>query len=214
MKCRPILFASPMVRAILAGHKTQTRRVVRGPGPYGQHHWPGEIPGRPGWWTWWTRPEGAPARASSSELAVRCPYGVPGDRLWVRETWRPGEDDDAPVHYRADAEPPAPGPWRSGRFMPRCHSRLTLDIRSIAIERLREVTDLSIWSEGAVDAYAKPATPGGSLRFSSVFTGALHDDLRALFSEGWDRIDGRREGCSWAENPWIWRIEFRREEAQ
>jgi len=95
--------------------------------------------------------------------------------------------------------------------MPRCHSRLTLDIRSIAIERLREVTDLSIWSEGAVDACAKPATSGGPLRFSSVFTGALHDDLRALFSEGWDRINGRREGCSWANKPWVWRIEFRRE---
>ena len=114
MIARPILFSGPMVRPILAGRKTQTRRVVRGPGPYGQHHWPGEIPGRPGWWTWWTRPEGAKARASSAELAVRCPYGVPGGRLWVRETWRPGEGDAAPVHYRADAEPPAPGPWRSG----------------------------------------------------------------------------------------------------
>ena len=211
MKCRPILFASPMARAILAGHKTQTRRVVRGPGPYGQHHWPGEIPGRPGWWTWWTRPEGAKARASSAELAVRCPYGVPGGRLWVRETWRPGEGDAAPVHYRADAEPPAPGPWRSGRFMRREHSRMTLAIQAIGIQRLHEITDLDVMCEGACPAYARSETPEGRPRLVSEFTGVLHDDPRALFSEGWDALNGRREGCCWKDNPWVWRIEFRRE---
>ena len=207
MIARPILFSGPMVRAIMGGHKTQTRRVVRGPGPYGQHHWPGEILGRPGWWTWWTRPEGAKARASSAELAVRCPYGVPGDRLWVRETWRPGKDDDAPVHYRADAEPPAPGPWRSGRFMRREHSRLTLEVQSIGIQRLQDITSMDAVAEGVetLDAYQEALELAGAV---GLGTGGLEQDC---FAEGWDRINGRREGCSLANKPWVWRIEFRRE---
>ena len=147
MKERPILFAAPMVRALLAGTKTQTRRALRvqphdGAEVVCDDFYPtviakngDEEPGPEVFGAWW----------SDGEEAVRCPYGQPGDRLWVREAWRtdpqfdylPPRDLDpavAPVQYE-----PGPhadvlgGKLRPSMFMPRWACRLVLPLESVRV---------------------------------------------------------------------------------
>lgn len=128
---QPILFSGRMVRAILAGQKTQTRRTDKrqNDGPYfgvedGQA-WRMDDAGQPH-----PRP---------------CPYGGAGDRLWVRETWR--ECEDGRIEFAAD-NPDCDGLWRSPIFLPRSASRITLEITSTRIERLQEITDADVIAEG------------------------------------------------------------------
>lgn len=130
MKERPILFSGRMVRAILDGRKTMTRRVVRlsageiaHEGDDGSLHAVANT-------TW----------GDSIERVIRCPYGVPGDMLWVRETWQQVFPEcGGPVEYRADYGEGSyiRGGWRPSIFMPRWASRLTLWNRSVRVERLR-----------------------------------------------------------------------------
>ena len=181
---RGIIMSAPMVRAILAGTKTVTRRVVK-PQPAGE----------------WA----APGRSA-------CPYGVAGDRLWVRETWaelyKGTKAHD--VEYRAacgsgllgDLED-AGVKWRPSIFMPRWASRIDMEIESIRVERLQEITEEDARAEGVT------LTPCG------------HPDCgpddshgpsphRGAFCLLWNSINGKRAGCSWADSPWVWRIAFRR----
>lgn len=131
---RPILFSAPMVRAILDGTKTQTRRALKG-----------------------AQPADPVDRWLAAGQVLRCPYGALGDTLWVRETWR-GD----PVEYRADTHShgPADGSrdaesvnWRPSIFMPRWASRLTLRITEVRVERLQEISEDDAAAEG-VAAYA------------------------------------------------------------
>ena len=136
---RPILFSAPMVRAILAGTKMQTRRALR-----------------PG--TWWTAEHGvirmAPAGLACTGFApVACPYGTPGDRLWVRETHM---DLGACYLYRADASAEqeralvAPGQrWRPSIHMPRAASRITLEVTGVRVERLQDISEADARAEGS-----------------------------------------------------------------
>ena len=135
MKERPILFSGPMVRAILDGRKTQTRRVVK-PQPD------------------WIRP-----RVSDDGIAhgycgsgptdgIKCPYGTVGDRLWVRESWaKSGEVGDA-TEYRADNPDPIGAKWRPSIHMPRWASRIDLEITGIRVERLQEISERDAMAEG------------------------------------------------------------------
>lgn len=212
MKDRPILFSGPMVRAILAGAKTQTRRVVKGawhePGGYLQSEPEGEDDG-----TWYFSCRGVPA----SHVA-ECPYGRTGDRLRVKESawmwcerkpdgttgagrpkWRYLPHETAPVLYAADhpQRPFTPGAspqtgdhwgWRfkTGRFLPRWASRITLEITGVRAERLNDI--------GEADALAEGVEPeaGGAV---------------GSFRRLWDSING--EGA-WETNPWVWVVSFRR----
>lgn len=176
---RPILFSAPMVRALLAGTKTQTRRVVKRPERYegGLHN-----------------------------CLHCCPYGEPGDRLWVRETWAPQVDCEVSaqrwtklqaqhgpmplLHFAADNEP---GPWitkwRPSIHMPRWASRITLEVTEVRVERLQDISDADARAEGCVA--------------TSKWAPNVRDDYAAL----WESING---AGSWAANPWVWVVAFRR----
>lgn len=197
----PILFSGEMVRAILAGHKTQTRRIVKPqPGcewyPTVSHYHP-TIIDRHG-----DEQPGAEIYGAADEREGRkFPYGKPGDRLWVRETWvsgwmvNPNADWDvvksgkaADVMYLADA-PHYVGykiKWRPSIFMRRAASRITLEVTAVRVERVQDISQDDAIAEGL------PCT---------VFA-------RSEFVKLWETINGKR--APWASNPWVWVIEFQK----
>ncbi len=217
MKERPILFSGPMVRAILERRKSQTRRVVNPQPPAGcgrisvGHFHPtivdrdGEL--QPG-------PEVFGA-FDEDTWSIRCPYGEPGDRLWVRETWAvDGWYDDVSVReigemhrndtlttqlwYAADGDLGEPGEGNAGRWRPsiycfRWASRITLEVASVAFERLQEITEEDAIAEGI------PTDGTGA---------ALNWNRRHDFRDLWDSINGKRPGCAWEDNPTVWVIGF------
>lgn len=196
IKERPILFSGEMVRAILDGRKTQTRRVVK-PQPSQSEYEPESlyISGRTT-----ERQEhngkviakGSPYYATTSviEFAKRCPYGQPGDRLWVRETFASMFKDEGPVCYRATESGMHSGPWKPSIFMPRWASRITLEIVSVRVERLQDISDADAQEEGCYPDDVNPSC-GAIYRFCRL----------------WRDINGED---SWDANPWVWVVEFRR----
>lgn len=201
MKERPILFSGPMVRAILVGRKTQTRRVVK-PQPTGTVRWRcglNAIDGRLG---------------GAWEDAARvfgCPYGAPGDRLWVRETFcyewdeRNNRWPDPPTYlYRADnhdvynINDSDKSPWTPSIHMPRAASRLTLEVLNVRVERLQDISERDCVAEG-IESDDYPPAPDSDYMF----------DYRAAYSQLWNSINAKR--APWASNPWVWVIEFRRD---
>jgi len=154
MKERPILFSGPMVRAILIGAKTQTRRVIK-PQPvrlvdnpsWPTHAW-GDAEGG-GYWVAWHQNY----MTATEAIGEYCPYGVRGDQLWVRETWaalHPGTDDVmrkvdpqpsiCSLAYKATGEHDINGSWRPSIFMPRWASRITLEVTSVCVQLGNAVT--------------------------------------------------------------------------
>ena len=200
---RPIIFSGPMVRAILAGRKTMTRRVC--------HVSPGAVRvmrsvESPGTFCSWD------ADGRLLDVDFRCPYGAPGDRLWVRETWAYYPDDDGPdIVLMADGGPERVERWRPSIFMPRWASRILLRVEAVRVERLQEISDDDIEREGAI------LERGPRGEFLSAFLGPngksqIFDSPRVLWSAGWDSINGKRPGCAWADNPWVWVVTFQRGE--
>lgn len=193
---RPILFSGPMVRALLAGRKTQTRRVVKGQALE------------------WLESGFTPAFTAEPGNFL-CPYGYAGDRLWVRETHaivprtayamsegvqqtlKPGDAHDAAV-YAADWQRSGPGRWRPSIHMPRWASRLTLEITDVRIQRLLDCSDADAQAEGL-----QWVTPGMWCvdRTLPIIT---HEPRPAYF-ELWDHINGA--GAA-AANPWVWVVSF------
>lgn len=197
MKERPIPFSAPMVRAILAGHKSMTRRVVKPQSLYrGDVVDPTGIT-RNGWW--WTRKDGTGIHSQpTSEAAMAmladspywCPYGRVGDRLWVREEFAASlSPHPSGVIYRAssgaDMNPFREGytPWKRWFFLPRLSSRITLEIAGVDVERVQEITARDAAAEGL--AY-----------------------YPAEFEETWDKLNAAR-GFGWEVNPWVWVIAFK-----
>lgn len=220
---RPILFSGEMVRAILDGTKTQTRRVIKSH-PLIDGGFNDEFIKSPG-----------------NYVADDCPHGQPGDRLWVREAWRAGTewDDDKPseidpvqcdggdIYYPADgrflahqydgtvddlgtgASPDVFGKLRPSIFMPRWASRISLEITDVRVERVREISGSDIMAEGAV-LHSPFAMVASNLQFPvSAFDGAVYPDLKSLWASGWDKIYANR-GYGWNVNPWVWVVEFKR----
>lgn len=221
MRARPILFSAPMVRAILEGRKSQTRHLCKGARDLScAADWPLDT----------------------------CPYGIPGDRLWVRETWEQvhplqieegrysqkgyaGIPGPPPVNYRAiyraDGEYPPiyslggePWPYRSlepfernglqafvdhprwtpSVHMPRWASRITLEITDVRVERLQDISEADALAEGIVHF--------GDGGFVSDNDGRHYGaDPIESYAALWESING---ADSWAANPWVWVIEFRR----
>lgn len=205
MKERPILFSAPMVRALLAGTKTQTRRAVsRGNSVL---DWDGNSLAK------W----GGLDLSIATAFNRICPrWWRPGDRLWVKETfglhahldftdWHRGsirgeiEDDIRErfaVAYRADHYDKDHAAWRPSIFMPRWASRITLEITDVRVQRLRDITDEDAKAEGITEAeaaYERDVYP--------------HDSYRRAYSALWDRINGPG---AWASNPWVWALTFKR----
>ncbi len=206
MKERPILFSAPMVRAILDGRKTQTRRLYkpRQPAPYEVMD---ELDnGKP--WPFWFHPETSP-----EYQPVHSPYGVAGDRLWVRESiiWKPEHDN---FYFAADNH--GCGNLVYSRLqkrscpsihMPRWASRITLEVTDVRVERLQEITEDDARAEG-VKSF--PRDPEGD-----CWTDGTHRTaFQYLWGEinGWDGQPGAR--APWFTNPWVWVISFRKLEQQ
>ncbi len=216
-KERPILFSGPMVRALLDGRKTQTRRVVK-PQPsklWGQ----GVMQSGPkrGRFCAHAAFEGADARA---DMYIPSPYGVPGDRLWVRETWAPAEaptrDGDTVDYalYRADPmyDSMQPGDfgwsWKPSIHMPRWASRLTLELTDVRVERVQDISEEDAKAEGAECLYLRVPTLSAMRHGHGGWMHEPSKSHRGGFAFLWDSINTKR-GYGWDANPFCWALTFR-----
>jgi len=196
-----ILFSGEMVRAILEGRKTQTRRVIKDVPEHITHieYIPSDFD-EPFEFLF-TRDD------HISGFWDKCPYGRIGDRLWVKETWRmlPGAENismpfNSVFSYAADwseKEAKVIGPWKSSRFMPREASRITLEIVRVRVERVQEITGSDCYWEGV----GSPYTGGGAKTWQ--------EGQRKLYQDLWNKINAKR-GFGWDVNPWVWVIEFKK----
>lgn len=211
MKERPILFSASMVRALLAGTKTQTRRIIKDQsiGERFSHmtddglahlEWLGTPCCGSGVWD-------VPEYSAN----VASPYGQPGDRLWVRECysgphwmtgvppreWVPG----TPLWFWADGRIPTHGDWtkpKPGMHMTRWASRITLEITGVRVERLQDIHPVDALKEGLEQCEDLPYRWDHPVCLQTAVK---------LYSELWEQINGPG---SWAQNPWVWVVEFKR----
>jgi hypothetical protein len=221
---RGILFSAPMVRALLAGTKTRTRRLVT-PSTSDVDRatwaradlakaWP--DPGL-GSGSYLKAPlldiEGDPGDGRAER--VRCRTKV-GDRLYVKETFAPRYFDGGRPGYRADwssaAADVAPEPtWRPSIFMPRALSRILLDVVAVRVERLQDISEADSIAEGLAPLPLQGGAPGcwwtGDVTAGQALHGRTARDAYRLL---WDSINGER--ASWASNPWVWCVTFKRVE--
>lgn len=191
MKETPIIFSGPMVRAILDGRKEQTRRVIKygeAAAPHGDFWRPYSSDSR---WFWETNFDKGP-NSIHPRQGMLCPYGVPGDRLWVREAF--GYYADGSFFYKADGTEPNTKHHPS-IHMPRKASRINLEITSVRVERLKDISEADAIAEGA---------PQEITQYGLTIKYASH---REAFMELWDKLNYKR-GFGWEMNPYVWRIEF------
>ncbi|HFT4734949.1 TPA: hypothetical protein ACQTXM_006576 [Pseudomonas aeruginosa] len=203
MKERPILFTGPMVRALLEGRKTATRRIakpVKHP-DLGNIYAPGAL---------------VLEREPQHVIDRACPYGQPGDRLWVREAWAADAQVDAiapsdlsqgePIWYPADLSVRqtgcsmiSKGRVRPSIHMPRWASRILLEITAVRVERLQDISKEQAKAEGVRDVGEGSFDVEDSKHFAA--------DPRESFASLWSSINGE---SSWDANPWVWVVEFKR----
>lgn len=201
MKETPILFSTEMVRTILDGQKSQTRRVIK-PQP-------------------WLMDRAYFKCFRKDAGGRRCPYGGTGDLLWVREThewvtlaekdpWkdraiadgtfrRTHKGEPVKMCYKADGEIPAP--WRPSIHMPKWAARIWLEIISVRPEQLQDITGLDCIREGI--------TSNSVSYFHDSGDWEIYLGNRKAFARLWDLLNAKWS-YSWASNPWVWRIEFKR----
>lgn len=206
---RPILFSAPMVRAILDGRKSQTRRVIKPVQSRDDGMWP-----------------------AGRNPASDCPYGRPSDQLWVREMWaetdRPDgtpvvtyaaggciavgrgpqrRTDDFLCHGIAWSDTPTPDRWRPSIHMPRWASRITLEITDVRVQRVQDIGEEDARAEGVL------WVPGhGEIEPADLEEGySNYLNCREGFQVLWDSINAKR-GFGWDINPWIWALTFKRVE--
>lgn len=187
MKERPIIFSGPMVKALLAGRKSQTRRVVN-PQPIDVQLL---EDGRPFGWFDILGHVGKP-------LTNR--YGWPGDRLWVRESWAPAYSGSGGTHgalYKADhlAWLNGNAEWRPSIHMPRWASRITLEVTDVRVERLKDMKLADVESEG-VDG-------------PNHADGETWEDAIERYAALWDALNAKR-GYPWSSNPFCWVLSFKK----
>ena len=220
---RPILFSGPMIRAILEGRKTQTRRVVTsiaGKGRIRELH----RSDTPGYDLAFRDSCGRWNDMRFADVAARSPFGVPGVRLWVRETWcfaHPEYHDqaegvrrgDRPVrdempwwcHYAATDDVDEPK-WSPSIHMPRWASRITLRVTSVRVERVQVISEADARAEGVEPAGGFMATSGHWQNYAA--DGPSLSSARESFTTLWDSINGKRPGAAWRDNPWVWAVGF------
>ena len=202
MRERPILFSSEMVRAILDGRKTQTRRVIKFRSlpeiPVTSMYEHGGFEGEPFTQSW--SADHAGEKSIVVEQGIKCPYGQPGDRLWVREAFHSWHEDGNHAIYRADGEDQRVGKrhesygvgrWSPSIHMPRWASRITLEVTGVRVERVQKISAKDLVAEGAITKDPFNVTN------------------RPHFQRLWDWINTKR-GFGWEKNPWVWVVEFKR----
>lgn len=230
-KYKPIIFTAPMVRAILEGRKTQTRRIVKVQPPEegytlstlidttgprrntGKHHW--------------LKRDGFKV-IDDSQPYFSEPYAV-GDRLWVKESFEfnPGgpiydaaggvmDSMDDELIYRAD-RPNLKTKWTSGRFMPRWASRITLEITGVRVERLQDISEDEVFAEG-IEKLSDPCDVKTERAMKKCLGKNEWDDFGPYWTDPifayrclWNSIHGPG---AWDKNPWVWVIEFKRVEGK
>lgn len=227
MKERPILMHDRSVRGILDERKTQTRRVVKpqpdltfGDRPISTHQpatgrsWgPDDARGERregGWYVTFPGFDTGP---------WKCPYGSPGDRLYVRETWAasslwddypPSEipEDGTCLWYRADdgargpaggLHPANRGRWRPSIHMPKWAPRIWLEVADVRVERVQEISAEDCMAEGVTIS-------------SPHSVGHRAEEYRREFARLWNDTNAHRDGCTWEDNPWVWVVAFERVE--
>lgn len=227
MKERPILFSGAMVRALLDGTKTQTRRVVKRQ-PWAscsiEEGYEGESPfvysalngAGPGY------------EVKESRTPCICPYGQPGDRLWVREAWArtpvyQAGGEEWIVYREGDNRTDYGGPWKPSIHMPRAASRILLEIVSVHVERLQVISEADADAEGCErldsERYVQdwalcPKCGGTRLHRALGSGGGVIEDVDCVecdtyvkrYRHLWESISGPG---SWDANPWVWVVEFK-----
>lgn len=197
MKERGMIFNSEMVRAILEGKKTQTRRIITNVGHDNCLPLQKRTKTKDGIYT----------HVMDAPIYDLCPFGKMGDRIWVRETFCAVPDHEEPAGcsallYAADGNGPY-GKWTPSIHMPRWASRITLEITGVRVERLNSISQEDAQAEGMEltgwrPTYSDPDSGG------EIWT--PYDN----FAQLWESIYGEE---SWKANPWVWVIEFKRLEA-
>ncbi|EGJ50277.1 hypothetical protein [Desulfocurvibacter africanus] len=226
---RPILFSGPMVRALLEGRKTMTRRVIKpqpimeGVKSFGES------------WAWSEIDKGGFSGVTEQQmraeygLSQSCPYGQPGDRLWVREThcihnahgqhrddgkrWGPwgglpttvSPDGTQIAYYREGFDRCDPSRWRPSIHMPRWACRIVLEVVSVRVERLQDISEEDARAEGCPPCIGVDDCANKCVLCPSQWP-------REWFCHLWDSINAKR-GHGWDVNPWAWVVEFKRVEA-
>ncbi|MQU04842.1 hypothetical protein [Pseudomonas helleri] len=209
IKERPILFLAPMVRAILEGRKTVTRRSVKATKAHANGFM--MLDHGKGW-----RPYNAFGDFASDhegmEYPIACPYGKPGDRLWARETCFINDYREASVpeqeranydiHYRADGITDFEGEeelirWRPSIHMPRWASRILLEVTDVRVERLQDITEEQALAEGI----KKHSDGGYHVEDGKHYSDSLVESFACL----WSSVGG-----DWDANPWVWCVSFKR----
>lgn len=201
IKERPILFKADMVRAIFALVKDQTRRtngldfINENPGCW-QMQW---VPAKDGKHWLFT--------CGDDRVQIRCPYGVEGERLWVRETFSYNLDNS--IVYRADSPSEAHEiaaalvGWKPSIFMPRAVSRLLLEITSVRCERLNDISEADAVKEGVAVVESFKGHPHYENYLDDwAFEYTAKDSYATL----WEKINGLG---SWSDNPWVWVVDFK-----
>lgn len=231
VKERGILFSAPMVLAILAGRKTQTRRIIKPQLPACESTCGGTLWNNNGGYGWHCGSCGAGMRSvfrggePIDALGVKCPYGQPGDRLWVRETWRVGNygvrtscdpacivvtykaggqatfyEDDLPAEECGPITAAHKCGFQSGRWkpsihMPRWASRITLEITDVRVERVQDISEDDAEEEGC--EHGIHALPSGAV---------IKEYHPYAFASLWDNTNGKG---AWERNDWVWVVEFK-----
>jgi len=213
MSEKPILFSSEMIRAILGGRKTQTRRVIKKI----DQNCDGlkRIKKNEYAMIWNKNPEVEKKyvpKGGLLEIAhIHCPFGQPGDRLWVRETWAHDDPDCQNIHcenidhiwLKADEIKliadsfSGSARWHPSIHMPRWASRILLEVVSVRVERVQDISLTDINAEGTPYTLDPSKRPYGS--------------RCEQFQRLWDSINGKK--YPWQSNPWVWVIEFKKVEA-
>ena len=195
MKERPIIFNSEMVRAILEGRKTQTRRIIK-PQPTIK---PRILKNKDG--VFWSLMDKC--------LFQKSPYGTIGDKLWVKETWFEwvkNNPEQLPYLYKATTpsdeieilrQSGHAIKWKPSIYMPRRASRIGLENIDIRVERLKDITEEDARDEGVEHPDIATSPP------------STYSDYKHKFKLLWDSINAKR-GCGWDINPWVWAIEFKK----
>lgn len=222
VKERPILFSGPDVRAILEGRKTQTRRIIKAD-EHGRVIKGGHFILLREHGLVWTPYSGSGEQPVTQKLIHDfCPYGKPGERLWVRETWTKASASgmlSRAIHYRADGElecyhDTAFGEcegcvprWRPSIHMPRWASRILLEVTAVRVERLNEIREDDAIAEGVT--FDGTYWRGSPHRIKGT-PKSLPTAVQA-YRDIWEHINGKG---SWDENPFVWCVEFKRVESE
>jgi hypothetical protein len=203
-----------MVRAIIEGRKTQTRRVVK-PQP--------SLDGSRSVWHWkgaaW---DSCPGLVNNTPPVHLCPYGVPGDRLWVRETWQPiwAEENNPPTSLKChegwnigypatdgvqeylDHGEDLTSACRPSIFMPRWASRILLEVTDVRVQRVQEISFPDCRAEGMSQSYVERVEP------CCLDCDGFHRGEKYAFRQIWNQINAKRV-FGWSVNPWVWAVSFK-----